>query len=85
MKAFTRALCLAFAMIGMLGVVGCGPDNEAEGTKASQKLGDPGAPKEGTTKIVTPPKSNQDRAAMGPQGSITAQSKQAPAADKKKE
>ncbi len=86
MKAFTRALCLAFAMIGMLGVVGCGPDNEAEGTKASKSLGDPGAPKEGTTKIVTPPKSSQDRAAMGPQGSINAQSKQgAAASDKKKE
>jgi hypothetical protein len=83
-KAFTRALCLAFAMIGMLGVVGCGPDNEAEGTKASQKLGDPGAPAAGSTKVVTPPKSNQDRAALGPQGSINSQSKQGAAASAKK-
>ena len=43
MKAFTHVLCSAFLTIGLLGVVGCGPDNEAEGTKASKSLGDPGA------------------------------------------
>ena len=48
MKALTRALCLAFVMVGMLGVTGCGPDNEAEGLKASSKLGDPGKPAEGS-------------------------------------
>jgi hypothetical protein len=80
-KAITRAFCLVFVAISMLGVAGCGPDNEAEGTKAGQKLGDPGKPAEGTTKLVAPPKTSADRAALGPQGSINAQSKQAPAKD----
>jgi len=88
-KAFTRALCVAFVMMGMLGVMGCGPDNESEGAKASQKLGDPGKPVNEPTeaqKAVTLPRTNAERSKMGPQGSILQQSKAAtaPAADKKK-
>jgi hypothetical protein len=82
-KAFTRALCLATVMMGMLGVIGCGPDNEAEGKKASAALGDPGPAKEGTGKTITVPKNNADRANMGPQGSITEQGKATPAPAKK--
>jgi hypothetical protein len=62
-KAFTRKLGLAFVAIGMLGVTGCGADNESEGAKANTNLGkatapDPNAlPKE----TIVPPKSNNDR------------------------
>jgi len=70
-KAFTRVLCLAFVVVGMLGVAGCGPDNEAEGQKANAKLGDPGKMNEGTGKTVAPPpKTNEERGARGAQGSI---------------
>jgi hypothetical protein len=68
----------------MLGVTGCGPDNEAEGQKASTKLGDPGKAAEGSTKDFTPPSRNEDRAAMGPQGSILQQGKQKTQDAKKK-
>jgi hypothetical protein len=62
-KAFTRKLCLAFVTMGMLGVTGCGPDNEAEGQKASAKLGDPGKadPKSLPETKIVPPKSNAER------------------------
>jgi hypothetical protein len=43
-KAFIRAFCLALVTVGMLGVTGCGPDNETEGQKLGKSLGDPGAP-----------------------------------------
>jgi hypothetical protein len=62
-KAFSRKMGLAFVTIGMLGVTGCGADNESEGAKANANLGkatapDPNAlPKE---KIV-PPKTNNER------------------------
>jgi hypothetical protein len=71
-KAFSRKLCLAFVTIGMLGVTGCGPDNEAEGQKLSSKLGDPGKPdpKSLPDKPIVQPKSNADRTnMMKPQGS----------------
>lgn len=87
MKALTRALCLAFVMVGMLGVTGCGPDNEAEGLKASSNLGDPGKPAEGSgAPIDLTPSTNADRAKKGPSGSILMQGKNAAkpaAADKK--
>ncbi len=63
MKAFSRKLGLAFVTVGMLGITGCGADNESEGAKANANLGkatapDPaGLPKE---KIV-PPSSNDQR------------------------
>jgi hypothetical protein len=43
-KAFTRSACLALAIVGMLGVSGCGPDNETEGQKLTKDMGDPGPP-----------------------------------------
>ena len=84
MKAFTRALCLATVMMGMLGVIGCGPDNETEGQKASKSLGDSGPAKEGSGKAIVVPKTNEGRAALGAQGSITQQGKQSTPAPEKK-
>ena len=84
MKVFTRALCSATVMVGTLGVMGCGPDNEAEGTKASKSLGDSGPAKEGSGKAVVVPKTNADRASLGAQGSITQQGKQSTPAPEKK-
>jgi hypothetical protein len=77
-KAFTRGLCVAFVMLGMVGVVGCGPDNASEGQAASKKLGDPGNPdpKGLPSQTITPPSSEADRATQeGPGGSILQQSK----------
>lgn len=61
MKAFIRAFCFAVAIVGFLGVTGCGPDNEAEGQKLGKSLGDPGAPDPKVKKeTVTPPLTEQD-------------------------
>jgi len=43
-KAFTRSVCLGLAIVGMMGVSGCGPDNETEGQKLTKDMGDPGPP-----------------------------------------
>jgi hypothetical protein len=61
-KAFTRRSCLAFAsvgILGILGVAGCGPDNEAEGQKLNKSLGDPGKP-EPNQKVETPVTKSQE-------------------------
>jgi hypothetical protein len=42
-KTFTCGLCAAFMILSMIGMTGCA-DNEAEATKLSKNLGDPGAP-----------------------------------------
>jgi hypothetical protein len=65
-------------MLGMVGVVGCGSDNAAEGAAASKKLGEPGTPdpKGMPSQTITPPSSETDRATQeGPGGSILQQSK----------
>jgi hypothetical protein len=41
-KMFTRKLGAALMVIGMLGLAGCGPDNETEAQNLGKKLGDPG-------------------------------------------
>ena len=41
MKVFNRRLFSALVTVGMLGVVGCGPDNEAEGQKLARQAGRP--------------------------------------------
>jgi len=41
-KAFTRALAWALVVSGMLGIAGCGQDNESTAAKPAG-LGDPGA------------------------------------------
>jgi len=62
-KAFLRRLCLAFVAIGMLGVAGCGADNESEATKANAKLGKADAPDPNSLpkETIVVPKSNADR------------------------
>jgi hypothetical protein len=35
---------LGLAIVGMMGVSGCGPDNETEGQKLTKDMGDPGPP-----------------------------------------
>jgi hypothetical protein len=55
-KAFTRRSCLALATVGILailGVTGCGADNEAEGQKLGKALGDAGKPNP-SEKVETP-------------------------------
>jgi hypothetical protein len=42
-KAFTSGLCAAVLGLGLIGVAGCGPDNEAEGVKLGKEAGNPGA------------------------------------------
>jgi len=63
---------MAFVAMGILGVTGCGPDNESEGKNAAAKEKDPGKPAAGSLpdKIVTQPKDNAGRAAMGPTGTV---------------
>jgi hypothetical protein len=41
-KSFTRGLGIAVLGLGLLGVAGCGPDNEAEATKLAKDTPDPG-------------------------------------------
>jgi hypothetical protein len=53
-KALIRAFCLALMTVGLLGLAGCGPDNEAEGQKVGKTLGDPGAPAAGTKTEADP-------------------------------
>ncbi len=61
MKAFIRAFCFALAIVGFVGVTGCGPDNEAEGQKLGKSLGDPGAPDPKVKKeTVAPPQTEMD-------------------------
>jgi hypothetical protein len=78
-KALTRRLCLALVAMGMLSVVGCGPDNASEGEAASKKLGDPGKPdpKGLPTETISQPKTEAERGKQGPGGSVLQQGKKA--------
>jgi hypothetical protein len=42
-KAFTRGLCWALVSLSLIGMTGCGSDNESEAEKLSKEMGDPGA------------------------------------------
>ena len=69
MKAFTLMLCFAFVTMGLLGVTGCGADNESEGAKASKKLGDPGKADLSEVKPAGDgPKTNSERTAPSNSG-----------------
>ena len=58
MKAFIRTFCLALVTVGMLGVMGSGPDNETEVQKLGKSLGNPGAPDpKAKVEDLPPPKS----------------------------
>jgi hypothetical protein len=69
-KAFNRRLFSALVTMGMLGVTGCGADNEAEGEKLAKKEPDPGKPAAGSTpeKPAFQPKTNAERPLQGPTG-----------------
>jgi hypothetical protein len=57
-KAFTRGLSAVVVSVGLLGVVGCGPENEAEGVKLGKAAGDPGAANPNATKVEAKPVPN---------------------------
>ena len=63
MKAFNKSLFAALVTMGMLGVAGCGAENESEGEKLAKKEADPGKPAAGSipTKIEAPPRTNAER------------------------
>jgi hypothetical protein len=54
----------------MLGLAGCGPDNETEGQKLGTQSGDPGKvnPDAIPKDKVTPPRTNKERESRGPSG-----------------
>jgi hypothetical protein len=43
-KSFTRGLSVALFSLTLLGLAGCGPDNETEAEKLAKTAGDPGKP-----------------------------------------
>jgi hypothetical protein len=69
-KAFTRAFCVALVTVAMLGVTGCGPDNETEGQNLNKNIGDPGKVEGKAVEGQAPPRTNADRAGRGPQGTV---------------
>jgi hypothetical protein len=58
-KWFTSGLGVLVVAIGLGGVPGCGVDNEADATKASSDLKDPGAPAK-TAEAIPVPKTMED-------------------------
>jgi hypothetical protein len=58
-KAFTRGMFAAVVGLGLLGVAGCGPDNEAEGVKLGKAAGDPGPENPKATKVEAKPVNSQ--------------------------
>jgi len=63
MKWFIRGLIAPLLCVGMLGVLGCGPDNETEANRLAKTIGDPGKPdpKGVPTAIEPPPKSQAEQ------------------------
>jgi len=43
-KCFMRGLGASLLCMFLLGVLGCGPDNETEAQRLTKSIGDPGAP-----------------------------------------
>jgi hypothetical protein len=43
-KWFMRGLSVPLLCVGLLGVLGCGPDNETEANRLAKSIGDPGKP-----------------------------------------
>ena len=65
MKAFTRGLCAAVVGMGLIGVAGCGPDNESEGEKLGKAAGNPGAENPNATKVEAKPVRLRKRCTSG--------------------
>jgi hypothetical protein len=62
--AFNRRLFSAIAVLGLVGVAGCGGDNDADSKKLGTNAGDPGPanPDSKPAVQVAPPTSQADRA-----------------------
>ena len=73
MKAFIRALCIASAFMGMLGLAGCGPDNETEGARLAKEAGSPGAENPNATKVEPKPVTSQLEHYQNSQNALKAQ------------
>ena len=54
-KSYIRGLAGAFVVAGMLGVMGCGPDNESDASKVSAEKKDPGPVNPNAIKKDIPP------------------------------
>jgi hypothetical protein len=62
-KSIIRGLAVLVFCLGTFGVLGCGPDNETEGTGLAKSIGDPGKPDaKGVPTNVdqAPPKSQEE-------------------------
>jgi len=58
-----RGVIASLLCAGILGVLGCGPDNETEGDRLKKTIGDPGKPDpKGVPATVEPPPKNQAEA-----------------------
>ncbi|MGO9470908.1 MAG: hypothetical protein ACLQIB_13840 [Isosphaeraceae bacterium] len=44
MKWFIRGLSASLLCVGIVGVLGCGPDNDTEANRLAKSIGDPGKP-----------------------------------------
>jgi hypothetical protein len=76
-KSYIRVLASTFALVGILGTVGCSPDNESEASKAAAGVKDPGPANPDAIKVPDKPQpksqkeffQNQpDPRAQNPQG-----------------
>jgi len=74
-KSFTRGLGLALLSLGMLGVTGCGPDNETEALKAQKAEKDPGPMNPKAVATTPPPQAQTQKEQYERQQQQSSQSK----------
>ncbi len=55
MKTLIRGIGLAMLGVCLLGLTGCGADNESDASKLQAKSGPPPKPADGSTKELPPP------------------------------
>jgi len=62
-RSFTRGLGVALFSLGLLGVIGCGTENEGEAARLAKTAGDPGAPNpKAKADDLPPPKTQEEQA-----------------------
>jgi hypothetical protein len=83
-KFITRGLGLSILSLGILFMVGCGADNEAEGEKLAKTAGDPGAPDPKATGKVGAPPTSQEEHFQNQQKNNSLKSTKYPGASKQK-
>jgi len=60
-KWFMRGLSAPLLCVGLLGVLGCGPDNDTEADRLAKSIGDPGKPDpKGLPTTSQPPAKTQE-------------------------